>query len=142
MKVTVKAALEMAQAIGQLDGYQNGSAERLTPYKYDGATRLRIANARRKLRAIVEDYQEARNAILIEISDGAGSLSPISPAMSHEERSKIAALHMAFDKRDKELLAATVDFDVAPLTSEQLKLDDNPIPPSVLDLLGDLVTLT
>jgi len=140
MRTTVKIALEMAQAVAQLDGYQNGGATP-TPYKYDGATRIAIAAARRKLRLIAEDYQTARNAALVEASGGSGELPPISNVMTPDERRKVIAMHMAFDRADKELLAAEVEVDVATLPAASFNLDDNPIPPTVLDLLGPFIEL-
>ncbi len=140
MKITVKAALEMAQAVGALDGYQNGGPA-LTPYKYDGATRLAIAAARRKLRTIAEDYAAARNALLLEVSKGTGELPQINSAMAPEQRHSVIALHVEFDRRDKELQAAEVELDIAQLPAEKLNLDDNPIPPTVLDMLGEFIAL-
>lgn len=138
MKTTVKAALEMLQAIGQLDSYQNG-ADKPTLYRYSGDTRLRIAIARRKLRVIQDDYQEARNKMLVEVTDGAGELPLISNIMPPEERRRVIGQHLKFNERDKELLMAEIELDIEPLPSSSFNLDENPIPPSVLDLLGDLI---
>lgn len=140
MQITVKMALEMAQAVAQLDGYQNGSTV-LTPYKYDGATRIAIAAARRKLRAVVEDYQAARNAALLEATGGSGELPPVTDRMPPDERRRIIAQSIAFDKADKELLAATIEIGIAPLSPDKFKLDENPIPPAVLDMLGEFIAL-
>lgn len=129
MKLTVRAAIEMLQAMGQLDSYQNG-ADKPTLYSYSGDTRLQIAMARRKLRTIQEDYTEARNALLTEITDGKGELSP-------EDREKMAW----FLKGDKELLLAEIDLDIKPVPLACFKLDDNPIPAAVLDMLGDFIDL-
>jgi hypothetical protein len=128
MKIKVRQALEMAQAITQLDGWKNGS-DAITPYKYDAPIRLRIAAARRQLRAAVEDYNEARNGVIMELSEGAGQLSP-------DDRAK----QVAFAERDRQLLAAEITLDVEPIQSMMLKLDDNPIPPSTLDLLGPFLS--
>ena len=110
MKLTVKDALEMLQAIAQLDGYQNGGTQS-TPYKYSGDTRLKIAIARRKLRAIQEDFLTAREQYNND------------------------------PEHDKEALAAVIEVDIEPLPSEKFNLDDNPIPPMVLDLLGDFIVM-
>jgi hypothetical protein len=123
MKLTVKAALEMLQAMQALDSYQNG-ADKPTLYKYDGDTRLRIAIARRKLRAIQDDYIDARNAVLMELSDGKGELP---------------AGHLEFAKRDREMQKAEVEIDVDPLPVGKFRLEDNPIPSGVLDMLGEFV---
>lgn len=138
MKITVKAALEMLQAIGQLDSYQNG-ADKPSLYKYAGDTRLQIAIARRKLRAIQEDYTDARNAMLLELTDGAGDLPPIDNLMDAAERKAALALHIEYNKRERELQRAEVDLDIEPLPVEKFALDDNPIPATVLDMLGDFI---
>lgn len=140
MKITVKMALEMAQAVTQLDGYQNGTPM-LTPYKYDAATRLAIAVARRKLRAVVEDYQNARNAALLEATGGTGELPPVNDRTPADERRRIIAQSIAFDKMDKELLAAEIEIGIAPIPSAKFNLDNNPIPPAVLDMLGEFIAL-
>lgn len=125
MKLTVKAALEMLQAVQQLDSYING-ADKPTLYKYTGDTRLQIAIARRKLRAVQEDYIDARNGALLELSGGSGELP---------------ANHIEFAKREREILKAVVELELDPLPVGKLQLEDNPIPPSVLDMLGDLISL-
>lgn len=137
MKITVKTALEMLNAIGQLDSYQNG-ADKPTLYRYGGDTRLQIAITRRKLRQISEDFTDARNALLLEVSDGVGEL-PALPLEQGEERRKALRQHVSFNERERELLLAEVELDVKALSIEALKLEDNPIPATVLDLLGDLI---
>lgn len=138
MKITVRAALEMLQAIAQLDSFQNG-ADKPTLYKYDGDTRLQIAITRRKLRAMQEDYTNARNAMLVELTDGSGDLPAISAGDSPEERKRIIALHMDYDKRDRELQKTIIEIDIKPLPVDRFKLEDNPIPASVLDMLGEFI---
>lgn len=138
MKITVKAALEMLQAIAQLDSYQNG-ADKPTLYRYGGDTRLQIAIARRKLRAIQEDYTDARNAMLLELTDGGGDLPAIDNVMDAAERKRAVAMHIEFNKRERELQRALVDLDVTPVMVERLNLDDNPIPATVLDMLGEFI---
>lgn len=138
MKITVKAALEMLQAIAQLDSYQNG-ADKPTLYKYPGATRLQIAIARRKLRAVQEDYTDARNAMLLELTDGGGDLPAIDNVMDAAERKRAVAMHMEFNKRERELQKATIDLDVEPVPVADFNLDENPIPATVLDMLGEFI---
>ena len=138
MKITVKAALEMLQAIAQLDSYHNG-AEKPTLYKYGGDTRLKIAIARRKLRAIQEDYTDARNAMLLELTDGSGDLPSITSGDDPAERKRVVGLHMEFDKRERELQRAMIEIDVEPVSVDRFKLDENPIPATVLDMLGEFI---
>lgn len=138
MKLTVKAALEMLQAIGQLDSYQNG-ADKPSLYKYAGDTRLQIAIARRKLRAIQEDYTDARNAMLLELTDGGGDLPAIDNMMDAAERKAAVAMHIEYNKRERELQRAMVELDIEPLPVDRFNLDDNPIPAGVLEMLGEFI---
>lgn len=124
MKLKVKAALEMLEAITQLDGYHNGS-DKLSLYKYGGDIRLKIAIARRKLRVVQEDYMDSRNRLIRDIS-GAEAL-------------QTTAHSLEFMDRHKEMLATEIEVDIQPLSIEAFKLDENPIPPSVLDMLGDFI---
>lgn len=140
MKISVRSALEMLQAMSLLDSYQDG-ADKPSLYKYSGNTRLRIAIARRKLRAVQEDYNEARNKALLEISDGAGEL-PSPAGLEGTERKQLLLLHRKFAERERELLAAQVDVAIDPLTAEMLNLDENPIPAAVIDMLGDFIVVT
>src|SRR4029453_13582056 len=128
MKLTVKSALEMFNAIGQLDSYHNGT-DKPTLYKYSGDIRLKIAMVRRKLRAIQEDYAEERNQLIVDMSNGTGGI-----AMGPQS--------IEFSKRDREMLDAEVDVDIQSIPVDALKLDENPIPPSVLDMLGDFIEVT
>src|SRR5262245_708067 len=114
MKLTLKEALEILQAITQLDGYHNGS-DKLTFYKYPGDIRLKIAIARRKFRAIEDDFAETRNGLI----------------------DKVGQNRDEFTKAMNEMLKAEVEVDIEPLPVEKFNLEENPIPPSVLDLLGD-----
>lgn len=138
MKITVKAALEMLQAIQQLDSYQNG-ADKPTLYKYSGDTRLQLAIARHKLRAVQESYIDARNAMLLEVTDGSGDLPAIDGTMDAKERKSAVALHLEFNKRERELQSVEAEVDIKPLPAECFKLDENPIPAAVLDMLGDFI---
>jgi hypothetical protein len=134
----VKTALEMLNGLAELDGYFNGAGDRRTPYKLDGDTRLKIARARRVLRQVQEDYIEARNAALLEITDGLGELpSPAGPFENLAARATVRAQHLAFAARDRELLAGELNgIELGAVSVTALKLDENPIPPSVLDMLG------
>lgn len=116
MKITLKEALEILQAIDQLDGYHNGS-DKLTFYKYPGDVRLKIAITRRKLRAIQDDFMETRNGLIEKLGN---SGSEINKALS-------------------EMLKGEIEVDIEPLPTEKFNLDENPIPPSVLDMLGSFM---
>lgn len=137
MKVTVKAALEMLAAIGQLDGYQNGG-DKLTFYKYKGDVRLKIAMARRRLRQAQDDYQDARNQLLMQVTDGKGEL-PAIETVRPSERAELMKQVVAFNKGNDDLLKSTIELDFDALPVEAFNLDENPIPPTVLDMLGEFI---
>lgn len=141
MRITVRTALEILSAVAQLDSYADGGDKRI-PYKYDGATRLALAGLRRRLRAVQEDYTEARNNLIMELSNGTGELPTVpTNGADREERARAIAQHVALAVREREMLAAEVELELEPLTAAALKLDDNPIPPGVLDMLGPMLEI-
>lgn len=141
MKMTLKQGLEMYSAIQALDqGYKDG--EKQEQFKYDGATRLRLAMARRRLRELYEDYIESRNKLLMEITAGIGELPGLDkPSENGIDRADAVQQHIKFAQAERKMLVADIEIDINPITSENLDLDNNPIPVGVLDLLGDLVTV-
>lgn len=125
MKVTVREALEMQAAVARLDGHEN------VLYKYDASTRLILAKVRRELRAVGEDYNEARNKLITAINpDG------IPPLNGHT-----MPQHIEFNKGEAELLKSEIEVSFEPIEVEKLKLDDNPIPAGVLEGLGSFLKL-
>lgn len=125
MKVTVREALEMQAAVARLDGHEN------VLYKYDASTRLILAKVRRELRAVGEDYNEARNKLITAINpDG------IPPLNGHT-----MPQHIEFNKGEAELLKSEIEVSFDPIEVEKLKLDDNPIPAGVLEGLGSFLKL-
>ncbi len=125
MKVTVREALEMQAAVARLDGHEN------VLYKYDASTRLTLAKVRRELRAVGEDYNEARNKLISAINpDG------IPPLNGHT-----MPQHVEFNKGEAELLKSEIEVSFDPIDVEKLKLDDNPIPAGVLEGLGSFLKL-
>ena len=136
----VKTALEILTGLAELDGYLNGSGDRKTPYKFDGATRLAIARARRTLRLVQEDYVDARNAALVELTDGTGELPSMTGTFELViARDMVRTQHMKFAAKDRELLNAELQVELGAIAVPALALDDNPIPPSVLDLIGPML---
>lgn len=138
MKLPVKRALEMYAAIQQLDNYSDGGAQPKL-YSYDGTTRLRLAIARRRLREVHDDYMEARNQLLLQVTNGTGELPAIKSAVNGVDKSALVAQHIQFDQEEKKLLNASIELPLQPIPAASFKLDENPIPTVVLDLLGDLI---
>lgn len=136
----VRTALEILTGLAELDGYLNGSGDRKTPYKFDGATRLAIARARRTLRLVQEDYVDARNAALVELTDGTGELPSMTGTFeSVIARDMVRTQHLKFAAKDRELLNAELQVELGTIAVPALALDDNPIPPSVLDMIEPML---
>jgi len=132
MKISVQEAINMLQAVGQLDSYKDG--EKVLLYKYDARTRLILAGIRRKLRVVQEDYTEARNKLIDEVSEGKG-IPPINGDLT------TLVMHNKFARGDICLLKSEIDLDIEPMEADVLKLDENPIPAGVLDGLGSLLKI-
>ena len=86
--------------------------------------------------------QEVRVAFLalVELTDGTGEL----PSMTGQFESAIArdmvrAQHLKFAAKDRELLNAELQVELGVIAVPALALDDNPIPPSVLDLIEPML---
>ena len=139
MKMTLKQGLEMYSAIQALDqGYKDG--EKQEQFKYDGATRLKLAMTRRRLRELYEDYVESRNKLLMDITKGVGELQGLDkPLENGMDRAEAVQQHINFAVAESKMLIADIEIDINPIPSSSLDLDNNPIPVAVLDLLGDLV---
>jgi hypothetical protein len=139
MKMTLKQGLEMYSAIQALDqGYKDG--EKTEQFKYDGATRLKLAMARRRLRELYEDYVESRNKLLLEVTAGVGELPGLDkPLENGIDRAGAVQQHVRFAQAERKMLLADIEIDLNPIGSDSLDLDHNPIPVAVLDLLGDFV---
>jgi hypothetical protein len=142
MKMTLKQGLEMYSAIQALDQGYKGDADATLPFKYDGATRLKLAMARRRLRELYEDYVDSRNKLLMDITQGVGELPGLDkPLPNGQDRADAVQQHIRFAQAERKMLVANIEIDINPISSASLDLDNNPIPVAVLDLLGDLVQM-
>ena len=142
MKMTLKQGLEMYSAIQALDqGYKTGD-DKTEQFKYDGATRLKLAMARRRLRELYEDYVESRNKLLMDITKGKGELPGLDkPLENGMDRQDAVQQHIMFAQAERKMLVADIEIDIFPIPAASLDLDNNPVPVAVLDLLGDLVQM-
>lgn len=141
MKMTLKQALEMYGAIQTLDqGYKDG--EKQEQFKYDGATRIKLAMARRRLRELYEDYVDSRNKLLMDITNGIGELPGLDkPLENGMDRADAVQQHIKFAQAERKMLLADIEIDINAIPAASFDLDNNPIPVAVIDLLGDLMQM-
>lgn len=125
MKIKLSDASNLLVALCALDGYEriikDGANEKtaLDSYKL-GALRLPIAKNVRVLRGALEDFQRARNGLVMEASGGKGELDP-------KDTQANVKLGFAVQK----LLDTEQELPLEPLPEAEL-LAAGPIPPSVL----------
>lgn len=134
-KATIRRAELHAlfHALSALDGRQvivkdgdGGEAIAVIPYAFDGKTRMKIARARRLARADVEDYNEANNLLIREL-DPSGTVKRTSPQWG------------TYTERRDQLMRAPVEIELPRIALDELKLETNAIPPSVLDGLAPVL---
>lgn len=132
MKLSMEKMISARAALMALDGYdkiiKDGERERAVRelYKLGGGLRLLIAKNVNLLDKEIDTFQRARNALVLECASGQEKVPPEKMA--------------SFIKQERELLDAETEIDVVPIKSDELKLDQNPIPASVLAQLGTLLT--
>lgn len=131
MKLSMEKMIAARSALVALDGYdkiiKDGERDRAVRelYKLGGGLRLLIAKNINLLDKEIDPFQRARNTLVMEHADASGSVPP-------DKRAE-------FVKQERELLDAEYDVDVVPIKDDELKLDQNPIPASVLAQLGTLL---
>ncbi len=125
--MTYEEAGNAVVALLSMDGYQDviGDKPVQRPYKLSSSVRLVIAKNTAKLRAVVQVYRDAHNAKQAELTDGTGILN---------DRTR-EALGLA----DAAILRKTESLDLDLIRIEDLALDTNPVPPSVLAGLRPLL---
>lgn len=127
MKMKISEASALLSALSALDGYERvikeGGNEKSVRDSYKlGPARLTIARNIRALREVVEDFQRAQNALIIEESGGTGS---VDPKTNPEGAARVAV-------EIQKMVETEHAIALLPISEADLKLDVNPIPPSVL----------
>lgn len=127
MKLTVQEAQKISLGLSGLDGYdrvaRDGERERVVRefYKLGGGLRLLIGINQNKLDAVLSVYNKERSRIIVGLSGGGNEL----PKAKEGE----------FFERHNELLQAEQEIELKAININELRLDDNPIPASVLAML-------
>lgn len=138
MQLTNQQILAVSDAIKHLDGQHvtqvvEGKAEKIfRGYRLAHAGRWLLAQAQGCLHRAIADYNRAKDALIMQHSDGTGSLSVQHPAFK-----AFSADLGALDK-------ISVDLPLAPITLDHLKLEENEkagneVPISVLAGLSPLI---
>lgn len=127
MKMKVSEASALLSALSALDGYdrviKEGGNEKSVRDSYKlGPARMAVARNIRALREVVEDFQRAQNALIIEESGGTGS---VDQKTNPEGAARVAV-------EIQKMVDTEHEISLISISEADLKLDVNPIPPSVL----------
>ncbi len=127
MQLTYKNAIVLRHALQALEGREKAVETKghtqviLTPFKFSGKTRLKIARALRALEMAFEEYDAARIGLVRELAGGEDKV----PEGKLPE----------FNHRHEELLRETTDVPLTPFTEAELNLDENDLPHGALAVL-------
>ena len=130
-RLTVQQAILIYNGLIQLDGYddvcRDGATEKTCRriYKFGGGARISIATNLAEAKRIVTAYTDARNALIAQYANGSNKVPDEDIAR--------------FNADDRKALNATVDVVFGRIKRDDLKLDENPIPPSVLSLIIPII---
>lgn len=129
-KLTVDQIASVTTGLSQLDTYdktvKDGARETIVKqsYNFGGGLRWLIAGNLDKGRRIIKQYQDARTALVNSVAkDG------------KVPDDKIQALNL----EDRKMQDAVSDVQFDRIKAEELKLNENPIPASVLSLILPIV---
>ncbi|MBI5112863.1 MAG: hypothetical protein HZA68_12920 [Rhodovulum sp.] len=127
--ITTREAIALADAIQALDGrsrvVRRNNEDHVTvePYRFGGDLLLALAINRQRCRLIAEAHVHARNALVTRLAGGASIIPADHPAAAdfHAEMSR--------------MLGERHEIDLRRVPVAALRLDENPIPPAVLEAL-------
>ena len=136
IKLKVSDLLALQQGLAAFDGQQKvvpqGDAPAkvvLVPYELPGKTRWAIAQDLAAIAPALKAADEARNALLKQIGGEAGTISS-------SDTVRISKFTAAYN----EVLNQVVTVELTKIPSADLKLDANPLPPTVLASLTPIIT--
>lgn len=130
IELTNKDVLQMTEALIQLDGRpQEGKAP--VPYKFRGGARLAIAKNIRALTPHYEDLMESKR----KMQEDAHAEAPDKPwSDSHPKAPAfLAAWRLEMRNPAPQISLETISYD-------DLKAEDNGIPPTVLSFIQPILT--
>ena len=130
-RLTVEQVISIYNGLSQLDKYtdvcRDGSIEKQCErtYKFGGGMRMTLAVNRAETERIVKTYQQARNVLVAQYASGSVKVPD----------DKLGA----FQDDDRAMYEQLVDITLAKFRRDDLKLEENPIPISVLSLIMPLI---
>lgn len=137
IKLSVDQVAIVYQGLAALDGYdkpvKDGQQEHSIKvfYEFGGGLRLSIARDMTKLREVVTVYQAARQAALASV----GAI-PLGPDGKPDESSAPAR---QFGVEDLKMRSDAQEIELDSIKTDELKLDKNPIPASILSFLSPIL---
>ena len=126
--LSVEQVLNVTAALKSLDSYQAKNKDGATypaPYNFSGVTRMNIATDLDRGSVVLKAYQTSLNEVIKGLSGGTGTVPGEKMAEYNVEVLK--------------MLAAPAGVSLAKIKEADLKLDENPIPGSVLGLLLPII---
>lgn len=128
MKLSIQAASNLASGLRALDGYQKltSDGKPVTEYfKLDGDVRLNIAIGLNRLDSVLAVFNKARQDVVRSFAGDTGQIPPEKMA--------------EFVAAEQSMLAAEQDIDLGTIPKAALRLEENPIPGTVLSLIVPLL---
>jgi hypothetical protein len=127
----VEQVISIFGGLSQLDSYEDicrdGAVEKQCkrPYKFGGGMRMTLSLNRAEAQKVVTAYQQARNALVAQYSGGGANVPD-------DKR-------LAFQDDDRAMYERPADVTLSKFRRDDLKLEENPIPVSVLSLILPLI---
>ena len=123
---TVEQAIQIGNGLSQLDGYddcRDGEKGKDCHhlYKLSGSVRLTIALDLAEYRRIATAYTAARQGLIAQYANGSGVVPPEQVG--------------AFNAEDRRILNLTSDVKYGRIKLSNLRVEENPIPATVLSLI-------
>lgn len=126
MKISMAKLLSLQGALSNLDFYEKIVGDKVVKelYTLGGAMRFRIARNMNKIEPEITAFHKARNALVTQYSNGDGKVDMT-----------------AFALAERDLLDSQIELDLILFKEDDLALDTNPIPGTVLwglmPIIGD-----
>lgn len=122
--LTISEVVEIGNALRGLKTYtaqdRSGAAITLS-YKFDGPTLMTMANNIRKADDVTKAYQEAVNALIVQISDGGSQVPPDKM--------------VEFNKQLTAMGNQRTSIDLGRMREGDLKMGDQPLAPATIAAL-------
>ena len=131
MKMKLQQVRNLATAFSMLDGSAKviNNEKVLEPYVFSAKARWNIVKNLRILNVFVTDFNNARDALIKQISNGNNEIDSKNQEQMAEYLNGLSEINL----QEVEVNG------ILPIKLEELNLDKNQIPSSILAELGDLI---